>query len=65
LAPRAHDRLAESLSLDDLEAKLRDLKTRIDSNVATMTNHADFLARYAPGEGGGPVAAAILASATS
>jgi hypothetical protein len=61
--------LAQSLSLDDLEAKLGDLKTRIDSNVATMTHHADFLARYAPGEGGGPgdseIAAAILASAVS
>ena len=50
LAPRAYDRLAHGLPLDELEARLRDLKTRIDSNVATMTSHADFLARYAPGD---------------
>ncbi|WP_165190358.1 tryptophan halogenase family protein [Caulobacter soli] len=62
LTPRAHDRLAESLPLDGLEAKLRDLKTRIDGNVATMTAHADFLARYAPGE---TVAAAPLARVAS
>ncbi len=62
LVPRAHDRLAESLPLDDLEARLRDLKARIDGNVATMTGHADFLTRYAPGEA---VAAAPLARAAS
>ena len=65
LAPRGYDRLAESLPLDDLETKLRDLKGRIDGNVATMTSHADFLARYAPGEGGGAVSAATLAPAVS
>ncbi len=65
LMPRAHDRLADSLPLDELEARLADLKGRIDSNVATMTNHADFLARYAPGEGGAAVAAAVLAPAVS
>jgi tryptophan halogenase len=61
LTPRAYDRLAESLSLDDLEARLTDLKTRIDSNVATMTPHADFLARYAPGD----VATAVLTPAVA
>jgi tryptophan halogenase len=65
LAPRGYDRLAESLPLDELEAKLRDLKGRIDANVATMTSHADFLARYAPGDSGGAVAAATLAPAVS
>jgi tryptophan halogenase len=61
LTPRAYDRLVESLPLDDLEARLADLKTRIDSNVATMTPHADFLARYAPGE----IAAAAPTSAVA
>jgi tryptophan halogenase len=50
LVSRGYDRLAEGLSLDDVEARLRDLKARIDANVDTMTSHADFLARYAPGE---------------
>ncbi|MBO9558347.1 MAG: tryptophan 7-halogenase [Caulobacter sp.] len=57
LMPHAHDRLAESLTLDDLEARLADLKGRIDANVATMTGHAAFLARYAPGDLGGPAEA--------
>jgi tryptophan halogenase len=61
LTPRANDRLAQSLPLEDLEARLADLKTRIDSNVATMTSHADFLARYAPGD----LAAAVLTSAVA
>ena len=52
MTPMGYDRLAESLNLEALATKLRDLKARIDTNVATMTSHADFLMRYAPGEGG-------------
>ena len=49
LTPRAYDRLAETMPLDVLASKLADLKTRIDTNVAAMSSHADFIARYAPG----------------
>lgn len=49
IAPRAYDRLAEAMPLDVLGAKLADLNTRIDTNVAAMSSHADFIARYAPG----------------
>jgi tryptophan halogenase len=49
LTSRAFDLLAETMPLDVLSAKLADLKTRIDTNVAAMSAHADFIARYAPG----------------
>jgi tryptophan halogenase len=49
ITPRARDRLAETIPLEALGAKLADLKTRIDANVAAMSSHADFVARYAPG----------------
>jgi tryptophan 7-halogenase len=49
IMPRAYDRLAEAMPLDVLGAKLADLKTRIDGNVAAMSSHADFVARYCPG----------------
>jgi len=57
LTPRAYDRLAEAMPLDVLGAKLADLKTRIDSNVAAMSSHADFIARYAPGAEAAPLKA--------
>jgi tryptophan halogenase len=44
--PRAHDRLAKAMPLDVLGAKLADLKARIDTNVAAMSAHADFVAGY-------------------
>ncbi|UAL10122.1 tryptophan halogenase family protein [Caulobacter segnis] len=59
LTPRAYDRLAEAVPLDVLGAKLADLKTRIDTNVAAMSSHADFIARYAPGGVGAPMAKAV------
>lgn len=46
LMPRACDRLAECFSLKDLELKLHDLHERIESNVAAMPSHSDFVARY-------------------
>ncbi len=39
--PSAYDRLANNLSADQLERKMRELHERIASNVATMPSHAD------------------------
>jgi tryptophan halogenase len=44
--PRAHDRLADVLNQNDLEAKLRELHARIVTNVASMSSHEAFIARY-------------------
>ena len=44
--PRACDRLAAAVSLQDLELKMRDLHARIRSQVASMSSHSDFIARY-------------------
>jgi tryptophan halogenase len=46
LMPRAYDRLADCLTLDDLHARLRNLHTRIASNAAAMPSHADFIERH-------------------
>jgi tryptophan halogenase len=46
LMPRAHDRLADVLNENDLEAKLRELYVRIATNVASMSSHEAFIARY-------------------
>jgi tryptophan halogenase len=46
LMPKAYDRLANNLSGDQLELKLRELHERIASNAAAMPSHADFVARY-------------------
>ena len=61
--PEGYDRLADGVGLPELQGKLADLKARIDSNVGTMTSHADFIARYAPGVA--MPAAPALASAVS
>jgi tryptophan halogenase len=47
--PRSYNRLADHLAPAELDAKLRDLKTRIRTNAAAMTGHADFVASYCPG----------------
>jgi tryptophan halogenase len=46
LMPRAYDRLADCVSLQNLETKLRDLHERIHSDVSTLSSHSDFVARY-------------------
>ena len=46
LTPRAYDRLADCVSLQDLESRMRDLHQRIESNVSAMSSHSDFVARY-------------------
>jgi tryptophan halogenase len=46
LMPRASDRLADCLGLDELAVRMRDLHERIASNASAMPSHADFVARY-------------------
>lgn len=46
LMPSAYDRLANDLSADQLERKMREVHERIASNVASMPSHAEFVARY-------------------
>jgi tryptophan halogenase len=48
ILPRGYNPLAEAISLDDLEAKLTDLKDRIEINAADMTGHGDFIRGYCP-----------------
>ena len=46
LTPRAHDRLADCLSPELLDAKLRELHGRVSSHALNMPLHADMIARY-------------------
>ena len=46
VVPRGYNRLADRVPLAELEAKMRDLKSRIDMNVAAMSAHGDFIAGY-------------------
>ena len=46
--PKAYERLADNLSLDDLLSRLESLKTRIADRVALMPSHADFVRDYCP-----------------
>ncbi len=46
LMPRAYDRLADSVSTEQLEQVMRWLQKAIASNVVAMSSHADFIARY-------------------
>jgi tryptophan halogenase len=46
--PAAWNPLAEAVPLDDLEARLADLKYRIEVNAADMTAHGDFIRSYCP-----------------
>jgi tryptophan halogenase len=48
IAPRGYNLLADATPLDDLEAKLGDLRERIALNAGDMSDHADFLASYCP-----------------
>jgi tryptophan halogenase len=46
IMPQGHDRLADGFDLDMVAAKLDDFSGRIESGVAAMPSHADFLASY-------------------
>jgi tryptophan 7-halogenase len=46
LMPRAYDRLADFIPLEDLDAQLRVLHTRVATHVDDMPSHADVIARY-------------------
>ena len=46
LMPQAYDRLADCVSPQNLEVRLRDLHERIHSHVSAMSSHSDFVARY-------------------
>jgi tryptophan halogenase len=48
IEPGAYNPLAEAIPLADLEAKLADLKYRIDVNAEDMTKHGDFIGGYCP-----------------
>ena len=57
LTPRAYDRLADGLGLEELETRMRDLKARIDANVGAMSSHAAFVAGDCPGTAAVPALA--------
>ena len=46
ICPRGYDRLAEALLLDILDRRLRDLRSRIQMQVAAMTSDGVFIADY-------------------
>ncbi len=46
LVPRAHDRLADFISPEELSAKLRQLHADVATHAAGMPSHADVVARY-------------------
>ena len=48
IIPTGHSRLADRLPIDQLDAKLRDLRSRIGTNAADMTPHGEFVASYCP-----------------
>jgi tryptophan halogenase len=46
IEPRSYSRLADAFDADGAEAKLADFRSRIQSGVAAMPGHADFIASY-------------------
>jgi len=46
IMPQGHDRLADGFDLDMVAARLDDFAGRIESGVAAMPSHADFIASY-------------------
>lgn len=46
IAPQGHDRLADVFDLDQVDSECRDFRDRIESAVAEMTSHHDFIAGY-------------------
>jgi len=59
ITPRSYNHLADHLTAADLAGKLADLRARIRTNAAAMTNHAAFVADYCAGA----TAAAMMDSA--
>ena len=49
LVPRAYDQLADFIPLDELDAKLRVLHSRIAAHVADMPSHAEAITFYCGG----------------
>ncbi|HEY5810365.1 MAG TPA: tryptophan halogenase family protein [Povalibacter sp.] len=46
LMPRGYDRVADLLDRNDVDMRLHELHGRIATNVAAMSQHSDFVARY-------------------
>jgi tryptophan halogenase len=46
VTPQGHDRLADAYALPVLEERLAEFRQRIQTNVAAMPTHADFIAEY-------------------
>ncbi len=46
LMPKAHDRLADFMPREQLDAKLRELHARVAAHVAEMPAHEEIIARY-------------------
>jgi hypothetical protein len=44
--PRAYDRLADFIPLEELDAQLRVLHAKVATYVDDMPSHADVIARY-------------------
>ncbi|WEK00806.1 MAG: tryptophan 7-halogenase [Candidatus Sphingomonas phytovorans] len=51
IMPAGYDRLADTFDLDMAVARLDDFAGRIESSVAAMSSHADFIANYCAAEG--------------
>jgi tryptophan halogenase len=47
VTPRGYDPLADAVKLDELAARMRALRERIDANVRELTGHSDFIAAMA------------------
>ena len=50
IIPRSYNPLADRIPLAELEARLGDLKRRIEINAADMTSHTDFIRDYCQAE---------------
>jgi len=44
--PGAHDRLADCLPRELLDARLRELHSRVAAHAGAMPSHAELIARY-------------------
>jgi tryptophan halogenase len=54
ILPRGYNRLADAIPMDELTAKLADLRSRIALNAGDMTSHADLIAGYCAATGAAP-----------
>jgi len=61
IEPRAHDRAAERLPLNEVVDRLADLRERITTNAASLPRHAEFIASYCPAGSGKADAQAVSA----